>query len=146
VVNIEAWAVALAEKYSQVACVGLCGSRARGWERPDSDWDVVIWLDDSAYVRNDLGCPVPIDQIEQRIAFDPEFRFKGLDLFFLRPDARGGLARWEWGPGDPPDWVLKWQDDEDIGPMLLDGIPVGDFNRFFSDLKHARPLFERPDS
>jgi hypothetical protein len=146
VVNIAAWAVALAGKYPQVACVGLCGSRARGWERPDSDWDVVIWLDDSAYARNEHGYLDPIDQIEQRIAFDPAFRFEDLDLFFLRQQDHS-LARWEWGPGNPPDWVLN-EEDDDLGlrSMRLHGVPIGDFSRFYQDLKYARPLFERPDS
>jgi hypothetical protein len=148
-VDVEDWARRLAAKWPQVESVWLCGSRAHGWHDPlFSDYDVIVCLRDDCYERSrPEGCVRdlfrPKDQIEQRIAFDPEFNFgEALDLFFLDPG--GALSRWAWGPGDPPEWVLR--EEEWLRQYLLAGDVIGDFDRLYRDLKNAKCLFStNPD-
>lgn len=129
----EAWVATLIAKYPHVREVYLCGSRAGGWARPTSDWDVLLVLDDACY---DGGRP--LDKIEQRIAFDPDLRFDGLDLFFWRPPW-GELARWEFGPDEDISdrW---WVGDPVFEPYYRTGGIPGDWDRFYKDLRFARRL------
>jgi hypothetical protein len=133
-VDLQDWGLRLAAKYPQVKEVWLCGSRAKGWHVEKSDYNICLVLNDECY---DTQTHEQKEQIEQRIAFDSEFLFYGLDLLFLR--LRGDLGRWEYGPGDVPQWILDVQ-DEYVRDCLVHGCPHGDFSRFYNDMKFAQCL------
>jgi predicted nucleotidyltransferase len=138
-IDLEEWVRVLLARYPHcVHQVWLCGSRASGAVTgPDHDYDLLIVLREECYDQEGKAK----DQLEQRIAFDPRVRFEGLDLFFWR-QPHGYLGRWEWGPGEPPAWVMQ-EEDEEFRAYLLDGVPFGDFNRFYRDLKYARRLYSQ---
>jgi hypothetical protein len=129
--GIQAWAARVALLYPEICDITLVGSRAWGCNHPESDFDIVICLSSAAYnEKGEEAC-----RLEQWISFDPEVRFEGLDLFFLRP--QGELTRWEWPPGDPPAWVMESGERDG----LLSGDVLGDFSQFWRDAKHAVRLF-----
>jgi hypothetical protein len=135
--DLRAWAAHAAELYPQIDTIALVGSRAVGWYCPDSDFDIAIYIPGSAYAPEREAETL---RLEQCIAFDPEVRFEGLDLFFLRPCE--GLGRWEWPPGEPPDWVTREPCEDFRGPLRAGDVD-GDFDQFFRDLIHAVVLFKR---
>ena len=96
-INILDWAIRLAILHENIEDIYLGGSRVRGTHsRLYSDYDVMIRLSEESYE----GMWDQIDMIEQRIAFDGWFR--GLDLFFRRPDGPDGpITRWASKPHDP---------------------------------------------
>jgi predicted nucleotidyltransferase len=87
--DVNAWAADARRLYPAIVSVHLVGSRAGKRCRPNSDWDLVVCLADDLY--DELG--EPVDDTEQRIAFDPALYFSGLDLYFLRPGDR--QFRWD---------------------------------------------------
>jgi len=136
---VEQWAAIATARHRQIEAVWLCGSRALGAERPDSDYDVLVALGDASYDEHSAQR----EQIEQRIAFDPALRRPDFDLFFLRP--RGQLGRWEFGPDDPcPAVDGDSFADEDSRDCLLHGCPPDDWSRFFKDLRDAVLIWPAP--
>jgi hypothetical protein len=129
--DIEAWAAHVAELYPQVERVVLCGL-----DGPDAGVDVGILFRESVYAEPGGEAY----RLEQRIAFDPEVRCDGLDLYFVRP--RAELGYWAWPPGEPPDWLTRERNDY-LRDCLLAGHVVGDFGRFCHDLQNAVVLFDR---
>ena len=160
--EFEAWLYKLLELYpQQVEVVALVGSRAFGYARPDSDWDVILCLEKDCYQEGEQ-----IDKIEQRIAFDPDLRSEAIEIFFLRPD--GGLGRWQFGPDEPPplpEYVTVHrpkgngeyekirrkfdpeadEGDDYIAHCILNGYPEGDFDRLRKSLKRAKVLYDRDE-
>jgi predicted nucleotidyltransferase len=100
--DFEAWLERLISRWPQVDSVHLTGSRSRGMDRPDSDWDIIVCLTAECYEEigrnaNRFGEWIyyqPLDKIEQQIAFDVELRHEAIDLFFMDPG--GALRRWQW--------------------------------------------------
>jgi len=135
------WLSKLTELYPEIDCVLLVGSRASGYSRPDSDWDVVICLEDNCYQDD-----TQVDKIEQRIAFDPALCSDALDIFWLRPS--GSLGRWEYGPDEAPpsrlqvadsdEWLKEW-----VNGHLLVGEPMGDFDRLYRSLDKGKILYDK---
>ena len=131
--NIRDWARRTVSLYPTVDQIWLCGSRAGGWARPTSDYDLLVVLTPDSYDADG----VQRNQIEQRIAFDPSLRDERIDLFFRRPG--GGLGRWDWGPDDP----CPRSGCDDFDDYVAGGVPPGDFSRFEEDLRYAVGLFNR---
>jgi hypothetical protein len=76
------------------------------------------------------------DGIEQRITFDPRFRFFGMEMWFLRPGA--DLGRWQipYGEVPPKGWYTNLHDGKECDHAkfcLLNGIPLGAFSRFYDE-------------
>ena len=84
--DLRQWASKVVERHPQVLFILLAGSRARGDHRPDSDYDIVIGLEDESYAHG--RC----DKGEFEVLFDKEIHFEGLDMWFLRPD--GQVIAW----------------------------------------------------
>lgn len=81
----------------RIARVMLYGSRARGDARPDSDWDVAVFIDGTPTPRDreilsDLGYDLMLEsgQYFQTIAIDSGRLPEG--SYFLRNVLRDGLA------------------------------------------------------
>ncbi len=137
VTGLRPWLDAVTAKYGHLLeAVLLVGSRSAGYQRPDSDWDVVLCLLDDVYSDCDAAV-----RAEQAIAFDaslprPEQR---LDLFIVRPD--GELVRWErWPDEDVRDeptgrFCGMWP----IANGYVQG-PTGDFSRFFREWGRDCPV------
>ncbi|HUT18980.1 MAG TPA: nucleotidyltransferase domain-containing protein, partial [Anaerolineae bacterium] len=130
-----------AERYP-VDLIVLVGSRARGWQGPTSDYDVVMLLGAECYTEGGE----PVDRIEQRLAFDPDLCFEDLDLFFVRPHPDVGrwasLGRWMWGPDEePPD-----DDDDLISDCIRSGSVCGDFSRLWDSIPEGKVLWGGQDA
>ena len=110
--EFDAWLERLLALYPQVTEVSLVGSRAFGYARPNSDWDVILCLEDDCYQPDEKGHPVQVDKIEQRLAYDPALYSKALDIFYLRPD--GSLGRWDLGPDE------ELKDDPEMDEYVKD--------------------------
>jgi predicted nucleotidyltransferase len=137
--GLRPWLEAVTAKYGHlIDDILLVGSRSAGYERPDSDWDVVLCLLERLYADPDAAV-----NAEQAIAFDqllprPE---QGLDLFVVRPG--GELVRWE----QLPDWDGVQEEAETGGTfastwLVVNGYiqgPTGDFSRFFKEWAHCCP-------
>jgi hypothetical protein len=86
--DLGTWVAEVRSRYPELEEILLIGSRSRGTQREDSDYDVVIMVEDED------------EDLEKRIA--TEFYCVQVDLFFLRPHGfrpgLGRLRRW----ADPP--------------------------------------------
>lgn len=134
-VDLSNWVRRLVWRWPQVTDVALVGSRARGNASAHSDYDVVVCLGDDCYEDEETS-----QGLEQRIAYDPDLAFAGLDLFFLRPN--GTLGRWAWGPGEEPPCVAPDDPDADyINAAIRRGELLGDFSRLYRSLPQARRLY-----
>jgi hypothetical protein len=147
------WLEKLLELYPQVEAVGLVGSRAFGYARPGSDWDVVILLEEDCYQEEvigkggdgkDITISVQVDKIEQRISFDEALASASIEKFFLRPS--GSIARWEYGPDEPPPCVEPSEGASYLTRCLLNGYPPGDWDRLRRSLSRALILYDRNSS
>jgi predicted nucleotidyltransferase len=150
--DFQQWLQRLGNKYPQVTNVALVGSRADDCARVDSDWDVVICLEDSiydieehkskqsAYTYTTSELKDKEQNIEQLISWDEEIGSDSpaLDIFFLRPG--GTLSRWERS-SFLEELKAKYPGDKGI-QMLLDGVPAGDFDRLYKSLKYAKVVYE----
>jgi predicted nucleotidyltransferase len=163
--DLKLWARRLAARFDDVNEVYLVGSRARGQQHKNSDYDVAIRLRPECYDQQGNQ----INKIEQRIAFDDESWFKGLDVFFVGPTDVRPLHKWTWGPDESFDDIKdeeyelyqssreddfrqrlgrSWrrsrrQEFEERVNCLCFGEINGDMSKFFEDWKFRRLLFQR---
>jgi hypothetical protein len=87
----------LTRRYPSVSSVWLLGSRASGSERPESDWDLLVFADEGSFAA---------------MQSDPDVRAAGVDLLVVSNGDRfeqpwregaemaksGYLSTWEWTP------------------------------------------------
>jgi len=87
----------LTRRYPSVSSVWLLGSRASGSERPESDWDLLVFADEGSFAA---------------MQSDPDVRAAGVDLLVVSSGDRfeqpwreaaelakfGYLSTWEWTP------------------------------------------------
>lgn len=97
----------------------LTGSRAGNYARENSDWDVAVCL------KNDDA------EKEKEISFHPMLRMEGIEIYFIRGDGR--LKIWH----EIDDFIKSDEElDEFVKNCIENGSPIGDFNRFFKELKY----------
>lgn len=144
--QFETWLAKLVRSYPEVGRVSLVGSRCFGCARPESDWDVIVYLWDECYVDREKA-----DELERRITWDPRLKRKEIDLFFLGPE--GCFSRWAWADrSDVARLETELAAETDMSADMRDhilghfkgGTLAGDFSRLYRSISSEKIVFSRP--
>lgn len=126
--------------FPQIIKASLIGSRSRGTNRENSDWDVLIQLSEECY-KNDI--PVKND-IERWIMGHPDLRtlyLKNIDIYFQRPS--GFIVRYFRSYIIDSIFELKGFRDKD--PLYFSTVTKGGciWTPLYESIKEAKVLFQR---
>jgi predicted nucleotidyltransferase len=149
--DFQKWLQETVRRWPEIESIYLTGSRARGYHREDSDYDLIICLAESYYeteTRDGYRISRRKDDTELRMIHD--IVGPGLDIFFYRPD--GHLRRHIYLDG-VCDLEMYYENMEILadasgsikGAMDAgwDGFLMGDFDMLYKSLKYAKELYKR---
>ena len=110
-----------AKSHPQIIAVALCGSRARGTARPDSDTDLSILVEDQElFKKTDWVAQIDFKKINEKVA---SLRDEVYGLVWSRHIILESMAQIEFSFADHS-WADNENLDEGTGKVVSDGYKI----------------------